>query len=198
MADFQIQVQQKASNGRYLKVPTNEIKVPTPPLREAAILVAVAAAVWRQQSGAAAATCVATWLCARGLSCYETEAAPGFGLLGNLVVMILRVVRHLTGSRPMQALLDVDGDPRMAAHLKTVREQTEKMMAMQPKEDVDGVEEISVTVRDGSEIIVRLTFPKEEEESEGGSSSNSSSSSSSSSSSNSNSSGSSSSSNSRT
>ena len=153
-----VQIQKRASNGRFLSL-KNEMKVATKPGLEGAFLVPFAAAAWKLYGFEVACLFLGTWLAARLLSSYEVEAQPGFGLLGNSLMAAMRTAKHFMGMRPIQALLD-ENDERLPGHLETVRTQAESMIAAMPKEDVHRVEEITVRVRDGSELVVRLTFPK--------------------------------------
>lgn len=148
--------QQKASNGRRLPA-ANEMKSPAPLLVEVGLLAVASAVVWQTKGRATALIAAGAWIFARILSVFEAEAQPGFGLLANMVFTIIHLAGYVFGTKPIQALQD-ELDPRMPAHLETVRAQTEKMMGMAPKMEAS-VEELSVTVRDGSEISVRLTYP---------------------------------------
>jgi len=153
-------VQRRGAFGRFL-TQENEIKSGTPVAVEAAFLLAGVAVAWQCSDGGWKVACamVMTWLGARFLSAYEQEAVPGFGFLFNTLVLMLSLMQHVTGKKMIQWLQE-DDDERMKQHLVNTREDVEKSMGSMPKEEVEKIEEIKVKVRDGTEISVRLTFPK--------------------------------------
>ena len=158
--NLQVAVQRRGSNGRWL-TQEKEIAASTSLYHETALVLAAAAAVWKWLGSGSGCVLAGTWMTARLFSAYEREAAPGFGLLGNLVTTVIRVLRHVSGGKLMQWLQE-DSDVRMEKHLATVRQQTEKMMSSFQKEEVEKVEDFQVKVRDGTEIAIRLVFPKQE------------------------------------
>ena len=157
--EFNVAVQRHGTYGRFV-TQENEIKSGTPIAVEVAFLISGTAVVWQYcEDWKIACAMVMTWMGARLLSAYEKEGTPGFGFFGNLLILMLSLIRHVSGEKMIQWLQE-DEDKRMEQHLVTSRDKMEKMMGMKPKEEVEMIEEIKVKVRDGTELSVRLTFPK--------------------------------------
>lgn len=160
---FRIHKQHIASFGRYL-TQDNEIKRPLSLIIETlliSLIISIACILSFVESPTNPITsttglALLTWITARCFSIYRRNALPGLGPLGNSALTLSTFLGSF--NRPINTYQS-EFDPRLLQNIQKGREQIEKSFALIPRQDVASQSEITIQVRDGTQLKVRLTYP---------------------------------------